>query len=551
MTTFNHSVMRTHTHAARPMQPTALLALSAMCASAFAQPTSVVGGPHNLSASGPGSIKATSENEVCIFCHAPHNASPIKPLWNRTMPADAYTIYSSRALDANPGQPTGSSKMCLSCHDGTIALGAIVSRTEPISMSGGVTTMPGGHSRIGTDLRDDHPVSFAFDSSLASRDPHLRNPASIPEQTKLDANQELQCTTCHDAHNNAFDSFLVMQNTASQLCISCHNMGTTTITGHSTCNSCHQPHTAPSGPYLLRAANATETCLRCHDGSVAGAPNIRADVNKAWNHDTNSPVDPDGEPRDHASCTSCHSPHTMTQGSGVAPNVHPNFGQISGVNASGSPITVATMEAEACFRCHADNNTRQPLVTRRIVQNNTRVEFATGAVSFHPVLTSRNNLDVPSLRAPYTTSSIIYCSDCHGSDTGTNVGGSGANGVHGSNFRPLLNARYEMTDNTSESPAAYALCYRCHDRANILDDRSFKEHKKHIVEERTPCSVCHDGHGISSAQGNITSNSSLINFATGIVQPNSNGRLEFRDLGRFRGECNLRCHGENHNAEGY
>lgn len=241
----------------------------------------------------------------------------------------------------------------------------------------------------------------------------------------------------------------------------------------------------------------------------------------------------------------------MTQGSGAAPNVHPNFGQISGVNASGSPITVATMEAEACFRCHADNNTRQPLVTRRIVQNNTRVEFATGAVSFHPVLTSRNNLDVPSLRAPYTTSSIIYCSDCHGSDTGTNVGGSGANGIHGSNFRPMLNARYEMTDNTSESPAAYALCYRCHDRANILDDRSFKEHKKHIVEERTPCSVCHDGHGISSAQGNITNNSSLINFATGVVQPNSNGRLEFRDLGRFRGECNLRCHGENHNAEGY
>ncbi len=530
---------------------TTFIAMAALCATAVAQPTSVVGGPHNLSASGPGSVKATSENEVCIFCHAPHNASPIKPLWNRTMPADAYTIYSSRALDANPGQPTGSSKMCLSCHDGTIALGAIVSRTAPISMSGGVTVMPSGNARIGTDLRDDHPISFPFDSSLAASDPHLRNPASLPEQVKLDPNQELQCTTCHDAHNNAFDSFLVMQNTSSQLCMSCHSMGTTTVTGHSTCNSCHQPHTAPSGPYLLRAANATETCLRCHDGSVSGAPNIRADVNKPWNHDTSSPVDPDGEPRDHASCTSCHSPHTMTHGDGAAPNIHPNFGQVSGVNASGSPIAVATMEAEVCFRCHGDNNTRQPLIARRIVQNNTRLEFAIAAVSSHPVLTSGTNPDVPSLRPPYTTGSIIYCSDCHGSETGSDIGGSSPNGIHGSTFRPLLNARYETTDNTSESAAAYALCYRCHDRENILDDRSFKEHKKHIVNERTPCSVCHDGHGISSVQGNATNNTNLINFATGIVQPNSNGRLEFRDLGRFRGECNLRCHGENHDGEDY
>lgn len=525
--------------------------MGVLAACAGAQPNSVVGGPHNLSAGGPGTIKATSENEVCIFCHAPHNASPVKPLWNRAMPADAYTIYASRALDANPGQPTGSSKMCLSCHDGTIALGAIVSRDATIAMSGGLTTMPSGHSRIGTDLRDDHPVSFAFDSSLASRDPHLRNPASLPEQTKLDANQELQCTTCHDAHNNAFDSFLVMQNSASQLCTACHNMGTTLVTGHSTCNACHQPHTAPSGPYLLRAQTVTQTCLRCHDGSVVNAPNIRADVNKPWNHDTDSPVDPDGSPMEIAVCTSCHSPHTMGHGAGVAPNLHPNFGQIAGVNASGSPVTVATAEAEVCFSCHGDSNTRQPIVSRRLVQNNTRLEFAPGAISSHPVLASGANPDVPSLRPPYTTGSIIFCSDCHGSESGTNVGGTGASGIHGSTFRPLLNARYETTDNTSESSVAYALCYRCHDRANILDDRSFKEHRKHIVEERTPCSVCHDGHGIASAQGNIVNNSNLINFATGIVQPNSNGRLEFRDLGRFRGECNLRCHGENHDRKGY
>ncbi|HEX2839369.1 MAG TPA: cytochrome c3 family protein [Phycisphaerales bacterium] len=522
-----------------------------LASAAGAQPTSVVGGPHNLSAGGTGEVRAVSENQVCIFCHAPHNASPIKPLWNRAMPSDGYSIYTSRALDAVPGQPTGASKMCLSCHDGTIALGAVASRDMPIAMSGGVSSMPAGHSRIGTDLRDDHPVSFTFDASLAAQDPHLRSPASLPGEIRLDANSELQCTTCHDAHNNSMGSFLVMQNTASQMCNACHTMGTTTVTGHATCNSCHQPHTAPSGPYLLRGATTTETCMRCHDGAAAGAPNISGDLAKASHHDTGSPVDPPDPQHEHATCTSCHDPHTMGQGSGAAPVVHANFGQVNGVNASGSPVSAAATEAETCFKCHADAAASQPFVSRRLAQNNTRLEFALHAPSSHPVLAARNNPDVPSLRAPYTQSSVIYCSDCHASESGASAGGSGPSGTHGSTFRPLLSGRYETTDSTPESATAYALCYRCHDRANILADKSFKGHRQHIVEERTPCSACHDAHGISSTQGNTTNNSSLINFATTIVQPSDTGRMEFRDLGTFRGECSLRCHGVNHNRASY
>ncbi|MFO0832607.1 MAG: cytochrome c3 family protein [Phycisphaerales bacterium] len=527
------------------------LLAGALAAVAGAQPTSVVGGPHNLSAGGTGPVRAASESEVCIFCHAPHNSSPIKPLWNRAMPADGYSIYTSRALDASPGQPTGASKMCLSCHDGTIALGSVISRETPIAMAGGVTTMPSGHARIGTDLRDDHPISFAFDSALAARDPHLRSPSALPAELRLDANQELQCTTCHDAHNNAFGDFLVAPNTTSQMCLSCHNMGATTVSGHATCNACHQPHTAPSGPYLLKAANATQTCLRCHDGSVQGAADISADLHKPSPHDTASPVDPPAPVEEHTGCTSCHNPHTMGQGGSTAPKTHANFGQAPGMNTSGSPVAVAGTEAEVCFRCHADGNTRQPAVARRIVQNNTRLEFALNAVSSHPVLGPGHNSSVPSLRSPWTVSSTLYCSDCHASESGASAGGTGPSGTHGSTFSPLLLARYDTTDNISETASAYALCYTCHDRASILDDQSFKSHKKHIVDLRTPCSACHDAHGIASTQGNSTNNSNLVNFATAIVKPNGAGHLEFRDLGTFRGECSLQCHGESHEGKAY
>lgn len=97
---------------------------------------------HNLSVSGTGTIKAASEQQICIFCHTPHNATPIQPLWNRASSGSVYIPYSSTTVNASPGQPTGASMLCLSCHDGTIALGNVISKSSPIAMAGGITTMP-------------------------------------------------------------------------------------------------------------------------------------------------------------------------------------------------------------------------------------------------------------------------------------------------------------------------------------------------------------------------------------------------------------------------
>jgi hypothetical protein len=102
----------------------------------------------------------------------------------------------------------------------------------------------------------------------------------------------------------------------------------------------------------------------------------------------------------------------------------------------------------------------------------------------------------------------------------------------------------------SESAQAYALCYSCHDRTSILNNESFPRHRMHIVGERSPCSACHDAHGSDAHAGNPTG-SNLINFRTDVVSPNGSGQLFFRDDGRFRGACSLRCHGEGHSNENY
>ena len=146
---------------------------------------------HNLSTSGAGNIKASQESEICIFCHTPHNSKPNSPLWNRSQPGQSYTPYSSSTVQASPGQPTGASLLCLSCHDGTIALGKVLSRQSNITMQGGVTTMPSGTGRLGTDLSDDHPISFNYSSALQSNG-ELVQPGSLTGAVKLDANGEVQ-----------------------------------------------------------------------------------------------------------------------------------------------------------------------------------------------------------------------------------------------------------------------------------------------------------------------------------------------------------------------
>ena len=513
---------------------------------------SVLDSSHNLSVTGPGEIRAATEPEVCIFCHTSHRSAAVQPLWNRASSGVPYTVYSSRALDANPGQPTGASKMCLSCHDGSIALGSVLSRDQIIHMAGGITTLRPGSAGLGTDLSDDHPISFRYDATLAVRDARLVNPTGLATQIRLDADSELQCTSCHDPHDDSFGNFLVMDNRDSSLCLACHAISNTTVQTHEQCNVCHKSHSAPSGPYLLVEQTVTETCMSCHDGSMAQAENLAADLARFSVHDTESPIDP-AEGSAHTTCSDCHEPHTMVTGSPArAPALAASMGQLPGVASGGGRLESASYEYEVCFQCHGDESVLRnssPVISRQIVQTSTRLQFDPGGPSYHPVVAAGRNTNVPSLRPPWTEGSLVLCSDCHGSSDSRKAGGFGPNGVHGSMYAPILLERYETLDFTPESSVAYALCYRCHQRDGfngILQDVSFP-HEEHVVDERTPCSACHDAHGINSVQGSMINNSHLINFDTSIVFPDPNsGKLEYRSEGTFSGSCNLTCHGKLH-----
>jgi hypothetical protein len=345
-----------------------------------------------------------------------------------------------------------------------------------------------------------------------------------------------------------------MDNSQSQLCISCHSEGITTVAAHSQCNTCHISHTAPSGPYLLTGKTVTETCNTCHSTSPSPQPgaNIAADLVKLSPHDTNPPVNQSIVAGTQVSCNDCHEPHSMTSGVATAPLVSPQLGTINGENISGATALRAQFNYEVCMKCHAEQNVLQPFIGRQIVQNNTRLQFAPSAISYHPIAAAGKNMDVPSLIPGMTPATIIYCVDCHASDTSKAAGSLGPNGPHGSNIKPLLIAPYDTIDNSIESATTYALCYRCHQRSTILMSPTFPQHNSHVVTDQTPCSACHDAHGISSLQGTEMHNSSLINFDVTIVKPDPiTGKLEYDRLGPRSGQCFLSCHGVAHSPLAY
>lgn len=212
----------------------------------------IVNTKHNLSASGHGRITAIKETQVCIFCHTPHNASPVYPLWNHELSAvKTYKSYWSDTLQSYTQAESeawpidGFSKLCLSCHDGTVAIGAIVSSGRPnIEMVTIFTVvesgklMPGAAGYLGTDLSGGHPISIIYDEALVAKrntDPLLM-PLNSPASPLNDPDVRLyptqsgygvQCTSCHDPHGSKAPPTgppLWRKTTYDDVCLVCHNI---------------------------------------------------------------------------------------------------------------------------------------------------------------------------------------------------------------------------------------------------------------------------------------------------------------------------------------
>ncbi len=173
----------------------------------------VIGSSHDLR------TRIAGEDEVCVFCHAPHNAVPaIKPLWNHNLPSESFIMYGTTMLgtvsDPAPNTP---SLRCLGCHDGITAIDAYGGSIGTVTLT--------GDSVIGTDLSKHHPVSIHYDpnrvgAGLDCLACHTFGEGN-PDVVFYDAKTE--CPSCHDPHKTTYGKFLRVSNDGSTLCLICHN----------------------------------------------------------------------------------------------------------------------------------------------------------------------------------------------------------------------------------------------------------------------------------------------------------------------------------------
>jgi predicted CXXCH cytochrome family protein len=590
-----------------------LLALGTSSRPAQAQsPADLLNTKHNLSTSGPGPIRAQSETRICVFCHTPHNGTPASPLWNKALDPQVYNVYTSPTLKSGPlGQPTGPTKLCLSCHDGTIAMGAVVNPAGGISMAGSDHLGAGSLSDFGVDLSGHHPVAFAYNNAL----PNPELAPTPPSDLVFGGADEVHCMTCHDPHNDQYGRFLSKDNKYSALCTTCHQLAAWPGSAHATstasvtgilprapkvwpaytqlnewgCEACHTPHFAPTPEQLLNFTTAPPspfscTTAGCHAGAPGGGPHgvlpagpqgqpladIAVQVRKVSAHHEQPGVVSSRPARGArgrnrtVSCADCHNPHEVADRPAQAPYASGMLQGASGVDRSGAEVRSVRFEYEVCFKCHGDNNPDLDFVPRVVTSTNLRLSFATFNPSYHPVVGTARGANVPSipssLAPEMTATATIYCTSCHADDEG------GSRGPHGSTFAPILKERYETADGTVEGYESYALCYRCHERSSILADVSFRRsvsrttasgggHSGHLLAG-TPCSACHDAHGVNVAQAGLVdatgSHTHLINFDTRVVQPKPGSQYPvFVDKGNFSGTCALVCHGVVHDNTSY
>ena len=200
----------------------------------------ILSSPHDFKAE----LWNTRPGELCRVCHVPHDHGRTLAiqtgietsglLWNHKLSSVVYTLYSSPSLTGAIGQPTGTAKMCLGCHDGTIALGAMDSKAAlPVTATviQDIDTdyqVPG--ALMTPSLQGTHPISITYDVSDTGLKATTNTIGTSGTIASLLDGGKVQCSTCHDVHDSAGEAVagthLLRQSntaTASGLCLACHN----------------------------------------------------------------------------------------------------------------------------------------------------------------------------------------------------------------------------------------------------------------------------------------------------------------------------------------
>src|SRR5208283_426074 len=205
-----------------------LAGLPALLAGAILSAQAIGGdvmGMHNLGPTGPSPIVG-ARPDACSYCHAPHSGLNTG-LWNQKLTTQVYTTYTSNTATNLTMQPIlgGVSNQCLSCHDGTVAVGSTVAYGQVTTMGSMFAT-----DVFGSSMQSSHPFSLVppikdnvdLVATLAAG-----GKTADPSGSVRLINGNIECTSCHNPHVQSTDpvsqNFLKINSSSGQMCLACHD----------------------------------------------------------------------------------------------------------------------------------------------------------------------------------------------------------------------------------------------------------------------------------------------------------------------------------------
>lgn len=258
---------------------TGLIAVSAYAANNDPQ-SGINGSRHDMNTWAGAGATPDVYGRTCVFCHTPHNARGAdadpthvnsKPLWNRAdntwnqspygwvTPLNISVDGTNYSMVFNDDPLIGPSRLCMTCHDGSIAVDSHLSNGS----QAGTMKLTAARRSFVTNLAVTHPIGFKYSDAITARglgelvpatDGFIAAPSASLNSTTFNTQSRgalaksnvkiadtlykapdgfsyMTCATCHDVHNTVnaksdtgavYNMFLRAREEGSAICLSCH-----------------------------------------------------------------------------------------------------------------------------------------------------------------------------------------------------------------------------------------------------------------------------------------------------------------------------------------
>lgn len=156
----------------------------------------------------------TASYGLCSFCHIAHKfgrtvTAPGYLLWNHQLSSQTYQPYSSDTMVATPSAVDASvannpTALCLSCHDGTVAINSFyedIATADYSSTVGAASKVYMMDDTTVADLTKQHPVNFVYPNDANAANIGLKTSTLVSANGNVPLpGGKMQCDTCHDPH---------------------------------------------------------------------------------------------------------------------------------------------------------------------------------------------------------------------------------------------------------------------------------------------------------------------------------------------------------------